>query len=55
MINMNNAPTKKNYNLDTNCRLCEQLKLIYELDDRQYYFGCTSQLTCNKIKEKEFR
>jgi hypothetical protein len=43
----------ENKKLDTSCTGCEFLKLIYELDDRQYSFGCDSNLTCDKIKQKE--
>jgi len=38
---------------DSYCKGCEFLKLIYELDDRQYYFGCENRLTCNKVEESE--
>jgi len=38
---------------DSYCKGCKFLKLIYELDDRQYYFGCESKMTCDKIKESE--
>jgi len=42
-----------NQQADNYCSGCKFLKLIYELDDRQYYFGCESKITCDKIKEKE--
>jgi len=35
------------------CKGCEFYDMVYDLDDRQYYFGCASTLTCDKIKEKE--
>lgn len=33
---------------DSYCKGCKFLKLIYELDDRQYYFGCESKPVCKK-------
>jgi len=49
---MKNNPTQKDYLLDTNCRICDHLKLMYELEDRQYYFGCESNVGCI-FKDKE--
>jgi len=38
---------------DSYCKGCKFLILRYELEDRQYYFGCECKLVCKKEEVEE--
>lgn len=51
---MNNDIKEKQQYPSDNCKDCIFLKVIYQLDEDQYQFGCDNQLTC-KYVEKNVR
>lgn len=50
---MDNNPIDQQRYATYYCRDCPFLKVLYQLEEDQYQFGCDNQLTCKYVKEEE--
>lgn len=50
---MNDIPRDKQQYPPSGCKDCVFLRVLYQLEEEQYQFGCDNQLTCKYIEEEE--